>query len=59
MGRASMNCPENKEPLGYDRQGRAYPLIIAPRLLEEARKRFPRLWIEPNQPIKRVGWQPL
>lgn len=46
-----MKLPENKDPLGWDADGRPQPLIVAPSLLERTRKMFPRLWVEANPPI--------
>lgn len=46
-----MTCPENKDPLYWNADGRPMPLLVPPSLVDEAQKRFPRLWIEPNLPI--------
>lgn len=51
-----MTLPDNKDPLGWTLDGKPFPLILAPSLVDEARKRFPRLWIEPNRPIPLQGF---
>jgi hypothetical protein len=46
----------NKEPWRVDRaSGEAMPLFVPPAMLDDARRVWPKLWIEPTPDIPLVG----
>lgn len=41
-------CPEGLQPCTIDHEGNEKPLIVPPAALEEARRLWPTMWIEPS-----------